>query len=609
MTDDQPTLAVSHEMESPGLLGRLASWGRGRSFRLRLLLLSVIVEVVMLTLLVANGARLIHDHLVTNTQVRLDAQEASFNITLASLLASRDYASLQSVIEGWVSIRGMTYMVVEDSVGRVVGRIGRSAEAGIPPEDPDLPDHGAYNGAFDITFLGQRYGVAHYGLDTSFLGQARGELLTQSIGIAVTEVVLTLALLTAVVFWLTRHLNQLIEASARVAQGDFSVRLAEDGHDEIAELARTFNTMSDAVQLRLAQVQENQQRFRAIADYTYAWEMWFDPSGRLRWVNPAVERITGHSPDSLYRYQDFPMYLVWEEDQPQAAQMVERAKAGETGQDVELRIRRRDDAVVWVAASWQPIFDADGGGLGFRVSVRDITAQKQSANQLLETKTELEQLLYAASHDLREPIRQVLLYTQLLERQFGSALTDEARESLQAVLDGSRQMDLVVRGLADYSRSGKPLRDFVAADSRRIIENAIAALPPARDPTRKPVFVIGDLPTVTCDPALLSLLFRNLLDNAVKYVAADVQPHVDVSAQHDGHGWRFDITDNGIGIEPQHLETLIRPFSRLHSRSDFPGAGLGLMSALNVARIHKGRLWLDSSPEGGAIAHFWIPDA
>ena len=592
-------------------IGRFwAALRRGGSFRLRLLLISVVIEVLMLTLLVANGARLIHQHLAANTEARLAAQEASFNITLSGLLASRDYASLQSVIDGWAGIKGITYMVVEDHAGRVVARVGRPPDAAIPAEDPQLPDDGVYNGAFDISFLGQRFGVAHYGLDTSFLGQARHELLQQSIGIAVTEVMLTLGLLSGVVFWLTRRLNQLSRASARVAAGDFSMRLAQSGDDgdgdEIGQVARAFNTMSDAVQSRLSQLQDSERRFRAIADYTYAWEMWFDPSGHLRWVNPAVERVTGYAADSFQDQMGFPLHLVTGDDQPLAEDMILRAKAGESGQDVELRIKRRNGEIIWTAASWQPIFDADGQPLGFRVSVRDISAQKRSADQLMETKTELEQLLYAASHDLREPIRQVLLYTQLLERQVGTALQADTRESFQAIKDGSRQMDLLVRGLADYSRSGKPMKDFIDVNCRQAVDDAIAALPPS-DKALAARFSIGELPVIKGDPALLSLLFRNLLDNAVKYVAPGIQPEVKISAMRHGKGWRIDIADNGIGIEPEHLDTLIRPFSRLHARSDFPGAGLGLMSAMNVARIHHGRLWLDSQPGSGAVAHLWLP--
>jgi signal transduction histidine kinase len=108
---------------------------------------------------------------------------------------------------------------------------------------------------------------------------------------------------------------------------------------------------------------------------------------------------------------------------------------------------------------------------------------------------------------------------------------------------------------------------------------------------------------------LLFILFENLISNAIKFVRPDVAPLVTITAQVERDGWRIDITDNGIGIEAQYLQTIIRPFSRLHSRSTFPGAGLGLASAQKVSRMHGGRLWLESQPDRGTTVHIWLPNA
>ena len=107
---------------------------------------------------------------------------------------------------------------------------------------------------------------------------------------------------------------------------------------------------------------------------------------------------------------------------------------------------------------------------------------------------------------------------------------------------------------------------------------------------------------------MLLILFENVIGNAVKFVRPEVAPVVTISATPEDQGWRVDVADNGIGIEPQDLETVIRPFSRLHSRSTFPGAGLGLASAQKVARLHGGRLWLDSVAGQGTTVHLWLPN-
>lgn len=577
------------------------------SLRVRLLILSVLVEVVMLTLLVANGVRLIQSHLVSSTELRLQAQEASFNITLAGQLAERDYAALQSIIEGWGASKSITYMVVTNAAGKVVAAWGRAADGPPPPADRVLSSElDEYRGAFEIVYLGQRYGEARYGLDTRFLGEARRELLHQSLGIAVTEVLMTIALLAAIGYWLTRHLDMLTRASLKVAGGDFSIRLALRGKDEISVLTQAFNTMSGAVQSRVHDLDESQRRFRAIADYTYAWENWFDTDGRLRWVNPAVERVTGYCVEECHAMADFPLPLVMEEDRAQVRGYLEAARAGESGRDMEFRIQTKGGEIQWVAMSWQPIFDGAGEPLGSRSSIRDVTVQKHSADMLVEAKAELERMLFAASHDLQEPIRYILAYTQRLDREFGADLPERAHSSMSFIREGANQLSLLVKGLVDYTRSNRPMAAFAPVDCRRVVDQAIADCR-AMSGGGRAEFQVGELPTVQADPVLLFILFENLISNAIKFVPADVQPRVTIEARAEGEGWRIDIADNGIGIEPQYLQSIIRPFSRLHSRSTFPGAGLGLASAQKVAKIHGGRLWLESVPGQGTTVHVWLP--
>lgn len=579
------------------------------SLRLRLLILSVLVEVVMLTLLVANAVRLIEAHLIRNTETRIIAQEASFNIALAGQLAERDYAALQSILEGWGSAKAVTYMVVTNSAGKVVASWGRGQDTALPPVEKVLSaERAEYRGAFDVVFLGQTYGQARYGLDTRFLGEAKAELLHQSLGIALTEVVLTVVLLALIGYWLTRHLDMLTRAALKVAGGDFSPRLTLEGKDEIAVLTQAFNTMAGAVQSRIIDLDDSRKRFRAIADYTYAWENWFDTDGHLRWVNPAVERITGWSVAECHAMEDFPLPMVVEEDRPQVREHLEAARSGHSGQDMEFRIRTKGGEVLWVAMSWQPIFDGEGEPLGSRSSIRDVTLQKQSADLLVEAKSELERMLFAASHDLQEPIRYILAYTQRLDREFGHDLPERAVNSMGFIRDGANQLSLLVKGLVDYTRSNRPMTAFAPVDCRRVVEQAISDCRNASGGSDVR-FEVGELPTVQADPVLLFILFENLISNAIKFVRSDVSPVVVITANPEDDGWRIDVVDNGIGIDPQYLQTIIRPFSRLHSRSTFPGAGLGLASAMKVAKMHGGRMWLDSEPGKGTTVHVWLPSS
>jgi PAS domain S-box-containing protein len=125
------------------------------------------------------------------------------------------------------------------------------------------------------------------------------------------------------------------------------------------------------------------QCFRAIANYTYDWEIWIGPNCRMLWTNPAATRITGHSIKEIMAMQDFPAPVIYKEDRDRIMRAFRTACKGSTGNDVQFRIVRKDGKVIWAAMSWQPIYDDKGKSLGHRESIRDIT-ERIKAQQALE---------------------------------------------------------------------------------------------------------------------------------------------------------------------------------------------------------------------------------
>ncbi|MHC4528309.1 MAG: PAS domain S-box protein, partial [Planctomycetota bacterium] len=126
----------------------------------------------------------------------------------------------------------------------------------------------------------------------------------------------------------------------------------------------------------------SEQRFRAIAEYTYFWEVWVSPKGQVLWTNPAVERITGYSPQELRSTRDYPLPLVCEQDREKMREVFQSALKGSSGREIEFRLRRKDGSVIWAEVSWQPIYDEKGLSQGHRSSVRDITERKHAAEAL-----------------------------------------------------------------------------------------------------------------------------------------------------------------------------------------------------------------------------------
>ncbi|HVW01612.1 MAG TPA: PAS domain S-box protein, partial [Planctomycetaceae bacterium] len=146
---------------------------------------------------------------------------------------------------------------------------------------------------------------------------------------------------------------------------------------------------------------ESERHFRAIADYTYDWESWHGPDGRLIWTNPAVERLTGYTAAECARMADYPLPMVEEGDRRRMAELYRGAAVGTSGNDVEFRLRRPNGALCWMAVSWQPIYDHAGGHMGFRTSVRDIAERKQLEERIRRHAEELEVLVEERTAQIR----------------------------------------------------------------------------------------------------------------------------------------------------------------------------------------------------------------
>jgi PAS domain S-box-containing protein len=120
----------------------------------------------------------------------------------------------------------------------------------------------------------------------------------------------------------------------------------------------------------------SEQCFRAIADYTYGWEVWVGPTGRVLWTNPAAHRVTGYTPKELTAMSHYPAPLIHEDDRDRICRAFQSALRGSTGNNVQFKLQRKDGTVIWAEMSWQPIFDERGVSLGHRQSIRDTTAHR-----------------------------------------------------------------------------------------------------------------------------------------------------------------------------------------------------------------------------------------
>lgn len=237
-----------------------------RSLRLKLVLASVVVEVLMLSLLVTNSLRLIENSLVEQARLRLEEVTPLLNTSLAVPLAQRDYATLQEILKESRRRNGIEYLVLFDRDNRIVASTGWDRNRPLPEIDQKLSDAERGDHIFDaqtnIYFAGQTYGMLRYGVALDFLIDAKSHLLHQSLFIALGEVLLSVLLLAILGYWLTRHLQMLAAASEAVAKGDFDVNLPVKTQDEVGKLTQTFNTMTSAIRKRIQDLSESKEKQR-----------------------------------------------------------------------------------------------------------------------------------------------------------------------------------------------------------------------------------------------------------------------------------------------------------------------------------------------------------
>jgi PAS domain S-box-containing protein len=232
-------------------------------------------------------------------------------------------------------------------------------------------------------------------------------------------------------------------------------------------------------------------------------------------------------------------------------------------------------------------------------------ALQERATELARSNEELQQFAYVASHDLQEPLRMVASYTQLLARRYKGKLDSDADEFIAFAVDGVNRMQRLIQDLLAYSRVGTKGHDFKPVDTGPALDKALANLKTLMDETGASV-TQGTLPRVMGDESQLAQLFQNLVSNALKF-RGPTPPRIRVDAERQGDAWRFTVTDNGIGIEPQYFERIFIIFQRLHNKEDYPGTGIGLAICKKIVERHGGRIGLESHPGQGTTFWFTLP--
>ncbi|MEN6518098.1 MAG: PAS domain S-box protein [Methanospirillum sp.] len=281
--------------------------------------------------------------------------------------------------------------------------------------------------------------------------------------------------------------------------------------------------------------------------------------------------------------------------------------------DFDLRVILSSGEERWVQFRGRGSANGPGGRvLGV---VIDVTARKQAetaleryAADLRASNEDLERSAYASSHDLQEPLRSIVSFSQLLERRYKGQLDAVADDYIRFIVDGGNRMQALIRDLLKFSRIETQAREPVPTDAGAAVRSALRTLEAsAREGVSAEV--VGPLPTVMADPVQLEQVFTNLIGNAIKYRRPDAPIEIAISAKRLDGMWEFAIRDNGIGIEGKYFGRIFEMFRRLHPHDKYGGTGIGLAVVKRIVERHGGMVRVESTPGEGSTLFFTLPAA
>jgi PAS domain S-box-containing protein len=319
-------------------------------------------------------------------------------------------------------------------------------------------------------------------------------------------------------------------------------------------------------------------------------------------VNPAWERMTGLRKADVQGRRASEVIGFVEGSWPEAMDQAIR-----TGEIVQIEDYGRALDKWYSVRMWRHSDRTCG------VTINDITERKRSeeslrryADDLKRSNEELQQFAYVASHDLQEPLRMVTMYLELLYKRHGDELSPRAREYAATAVMGGERMRQLVNDLLQYSRVDSRPMDREETDMNEVTSQAVEELELSIIEAGTKLEV-KPLPTIRADKVQMNQLLTNLISNAIKFRRNNEAPRVEISAVTYDDRFVFSVRDNGIGIDPKYGDKLFKMFSRLHTRDEYPGTGMGLAIAKKIVERHGGKIWFESELGKGTTFFFTLP--
>ncbi|NDP47741.1 MAG: PAS domain S-box protein [Sulfuriferula multivorans] len=357
-------------------------------------------------------------------------------------------------------------------------------------------------------------------------------------------------------------------------------------------------------------LRESEARMRAIFDTAVDGIVTIDERGTIERFNPAAERMFGYTEGEVVE-KNVSMLMPSPYHEAHDGYLAHYMQTGEKkiiGIGREVVGQRKDGTTFPMDLAVGET--RQGVRRMFTGTVRDISARKQAEEQrdrllreLESANEELKNFGYVVSHDLKAPLRAIGSLANWLSTDYADKFDDEGREHMRLLISRVHRMDGLIDGILQYSRVGRVKEVSVPVDLNRQVHEVIDLLAP---PANIAISVENSLPTVMVEPTRIQQVFQNLLSNAIKYMDKP-EGEIRIACNIKGKQWKFSITDNGPGIEPQHFEKIFQLFQTLAPRDRVESTGVGLALVKKIVEMYGGRIWLESTLGRGSTFFFTLP--
>jgi len=361
-----------------------------------------------------------------------------------------------------------------------------------------------------------------------------------------------------------------------------------------------------------AALQESEARMRAIFETAVDAIITIDDHGRLERLNPAAERMFGYAEAEVAGH-NVSMLMPSPHREGHDNYLARYLQTGERkiiGKGREVAGLRKDGTVFPMDLTVTEM-RLDGRRM-FTGMVRDITERKLAEaknrslmDEISSANEELTSFAYVVSHDLKAPLRGIGSLADWLSTDYADKFNDEGKEHMRLLIQRVHRMGALIDGILQYSRVGRVKGTAAAVDLNRLLAGVIDLLAP---PPGMTVIVASGLPTIVAEPTRIEQVFQNLISNAVKYMDKP-EGTVHIGCADAGSEWRFNVTDNGPGIESRHYDKIFQLFQTLAPRDRVEGTGVGLAIVKKIVEMYRGRIWVESAPGAGTTFWFTLPKA